>query len=379
MARRKERGMGWVYPRGNIWWIKYYRHGKPYRESSHSKDEGVATKLLKRRLAEIETGQFRGLSAERVRLDELAADLKNDYRINHRKSADRCSLSIKHLSKFFGGWRAAEITTDKVRKYIGHRLDQGASNATINRELAALKRMFNLAIRSGKLRDKPFVEMLRERNVRTGFADDKQYESLARFYPELWWRAYLAVSYNFGWRKGNMLGLRVGQVDLLNRTIRLDPGTTKNDEGQTVKMTTEVYELLRECVRRKEPEDHVFTRNDGRPVKDFRGKWRKACLALGLGRIESQENGRTKYAGLVIHDLRRSAVRNLERSGVPRSVAMRITGHRTESVYRRYAIVSESDLADAALKLERRRERPSLASHSRLDSRTRNDHTAYSH
>ena len=360
---RRKRGAGRVYLRGTIWWIKYYRHGRPYRESSCSRECVRAERLLKRRLAEIETGQFRGLTAERVRFDELAADLQTDYRINQRKSADRCSLSIKHLGRFFGGWRAAEITTDKIRTYIARRLDDGAANGTINRELATLKRMFNMAIRSGKLRDKPFVEMLKERNVRSGFVDDKEYECLARFYPELWWRAYLAVSYNFGWRKANMLSLRVRQVDLLNQTICLYPGTTKNDEGQTVKMTVEVYELLRECVRRKNPEDHVFTRKNGRPVKDFRGKWRKACLKLGLARMEPQDNGRSKYVGLVIHDLRRSAVRNLERSGVPRSVAMKITGHKTESVYRRYAIVSESDLADAARKLEKRRVEQSYLRH----------------
>ena len=355
MVTRRARGSGSVFRRGDTWWLKYYRHGRPYRESSYSQDRARAERLLKRRLAEIETGQFRGLPAERVRFDELAADLQTDYRINQRKSADRCSLSIKHLGRFFGGWRAAEITTDKIRTYIARRLDDGAANGTINRELATLKRMFNMAIRSGKLRDKPFVEMLKERNVRSGFVDDKEYESLARFYPELWWRAYLAVSYSFGWRKANMLSLRVRQVDLLNQTICLYPGTTKNDEGQTVKMTAEVYELLRECVRRKNPEDHVFTRKNGRPVKDFRGKWRKACLELELARLEPQDDGRSRYVGLVIHDLRRSAVRNLERSGVPRSVAMKITGHKTESVYRRYAIVSESDLADAARKLEQRR------------------------
>ena len=344
-----------MFRRGGTWWLKYYRHGRPYRESSCSRDRARAERLLKRRLAEIETGQFRGLAAERVRFDELASDLENDYRINQRKSASRNSLSIAHLRKYFGGWRAVEITTDKISTYIARRLDAGAANGTINRELAALKRMFNLAIRGGKLRDKPHVEMLKERNVRTGFADDEQYEKLARFYPELWWRAYLAVAYNFGWRKANMLGLRVRQLDLLNQTICLYPGTTKNDEGQTVKMTAEVYELLRECVRRKNPEDHVFTRKNGRPVKDFRGKWRKACLELELARLEPQDDGRSRYVGLVIHDLRRSAVRNLERSGVPRSVAMKITGHKTESVYRRYAIVSESDLADAARKLEKRR------------------------
>jgi len=81
----------------------------------------------------------------------------------------------------------------------------------------------------------------------------------------------------------------------------------------------------------------VFLR-DGKPIKDFREAWYRACKAAGV-------------PGLWVHDLRRTAVRNLEKAGVPRSVAMKLTGHKTESVYRRYAIVSESDLAEGVKKL----------------------------
>lgn len=82
----------------------------------------------------------------------------------------------------------------------------------------------------------------------------------------------------------------------------------------------------------------VFHR-DGRPIKCFRGAWQTACRKSGL-------------EDRLVHDLRRTAVRNLERAGVSRSVAMKLTGHKTEAVYRRYAIVSESDLGDGVKKLE---------------------------
>ena len=81
----------------------------------------------------------------------------------------------------------------------------------------------------------------------------------------------------------------------------------------------------------------VFHRN-GRPIKDYRRAWQKACQ-------------KARVVGKIPHDFRRTAVRNLERAGVPRSVAMKLTGHKTESVYRRYAIVSESDLAEGVAKL----------------------------
>jgi integrase len=81
----------------------------------------------------------------------------------------------------------------------------------------------------------------------------------------------------------------------------------------------------------------VFHRN-GKPIKSLRRAWKTACKDAGR-------------PGLLLHDLRRSAVRNLERAGISRSVAMKLTGHKTEAVYRRYAIVAESDLHDAGTKL----------------------------
>jgi integrase len=80
----------------------------------------------------------------------------------------------------------------------------------------------------------------------------------------------------------------------------------------------------------------VFHRN-GTPIRDYYNSWENACKAAGV-------------PGRIPHDFRRTAVRNLERAGVPRSVGMKLTGHKTESVYRRYAIVSERDLAPTKVK-----------------------------
>src|SRR5271169_6242408 len=82
----------------------------------------------------------------------------------------------------------------------------------------------------------------------------------------------------------------------------------------------------------------VFCHSDGSRIKDFRYAWAKACEAAGV-------------PGRLVHDFRRTAVRNLERAGVPRSAAMAMTGHKTESIYRRYAIVDEAMLRDGAEKL----------------------------
>ena len=155
----------------------------------------------------------------------------------------------------------------------------------------------------------------------------------------LWLRALLATAYTFGFRESELLNLRVNQVDLLNRSIRLNVGETKSGDGRVIKLTEDVYLLLQACVIGKQPDGRVFTRENGKPVKDFRDGWENLTEAAGL-------------PGLLFHDLRRSAVRNMVRGGVPEVVAMKISGHKTRAVFDRYNFVSESDLDDAARKIE---------------------------
>ena len=106
-------------------------------------------------------------------------------------------------------------------------------------------------------------------------------------------------------------------------------------------MTQEVYERLGPCVKGKKPGDALFTWEGGDQVKDFRAAWDKMCLAAKVD--------------IDVHDFRRTAVRNLVRSGVSEKTAMRISGHVTREVFNRYDIESEEDLVDAANKLEKRR------------------------
>ncbi len=95
---------------------------------------------------------------------------------------------------------------------------------------------------------------LAENAPRQGFVEDQKYAKLARHADELWLKAILATAYAFGFRKSELLlHMKVRQVDLESRTIRLYSGTTKNNEGRMVKMTAEVYGLLRDCVCNKAP------------------------------------------------------------------------------------------------------------------------------
>jgi integrase len=372
---KRARGSGSLFQNGSpVWWIKFYDRGIPSRETSHSSDRKVAEKLLKKRLAEVETKTY--IPRENIRVDELIADLISDYRVNSQKSTAHVERRWElHLKAFFSRMRACDLATDRVRRYIDARLADGAQPATINRELALLKRAFNLAreCTPPKVKIVPYIPMLKESNVRRGFVESGGYIRLSDQCGRvgLWMRALLECGYTYGWRVEELLGLRVRQVDLLAGTIRLDPGTTKNDQGREVSMTRTVRELLTECVTGKHSEDHVFTRDDGKPVLDFRGTWVGVCCAAGVGdllcsncdeAVDADKHcklcGRDwtrdelKYKGLIFHDLRRTAVRNMVRAGVSERVAMSISGHKTRSVFDRYHIVAPSDLREAALKLE---------------------------
>jgi integrase len=327
-----------------------------------------------RRLAEVATATY--IPRENIRVDELINDLIEEHKVmGHKSTSDAEARWRLHLLPSFTRRRATDVTTDLVRRYSSLRQQEGAENATINRELSLLKRAFNLGreCTPPKVRTVPYIPMLKESNIRKGFLEWEQRDRLASECTQvgLWMRALFEVGSTYGWRYAELVSLRVRQVNPLAGSIRLDPGTTKNDDGREVVMTKPVRELLMQCVHGKGPDDHVFTRQDGRPVRDFRGTWSKVCCAAGLGELvcpkceqpiavashcnacsRTWKRSDLKYVGLIFHDLRRTAVRNMVRAGVPERVAMTVSGHKTRSVFDRYHIVSRSDIADAARKVE---------------------------
>ncbi len=344
--------MGSLYLRGNIWWASYYRNGKQIRESTEyqTNQEKLAKDFLKRREGDVASGRPVSPAASKVRVEELLDDLLTDYKANDRRSLDGVTRIVARLKSTFGHRRAHDLKTDDIQRYVVDRQTSpepdvpGAENATINRELAALKRAFNLALKGEKILRKPYIPMLAEHNVRTGFLSEVDYLALHEALPAPL-NHMLAFAFRYGWRKEELLSLTWDRVDLTAGTVRLEPGTTKNREGRVVVLTEDLKALLRRlwtetralAERKGSPIPWVFHRN-GRPVKDFRKAWETSCEKVGL-------------AGRVFHDLRRTAVRGMERRGIPRSVAMKLTGHKTEAIYRRYAIVSEQDLREAAVKL----------------------------
>ena len=229
----RARGSGSIYKQKGsaVWWVKYSRNGKAYRESTRTSEYSQATTFLRNRLAEISTGNFYGPKSEKIRVKELADDFLRDYRINGKKSIDDAEARWNlHLKPFFGDMRAVDVSSDFIARFVDHRQQQKAANATINRELAALKRMFHLGYRTTppKVNRVPAFPRLTEDNARKGFLEDAQFTLLVQSCPELWFRSLVEVGRTYGWRVSELLNMRVHQVDMLNRSIRLEPLTPKN-------------------------------------------------------------------------------------------------------------------------------------------------------
>jgi integrase len=329
--------------------MQYWHAGQRHRESTCCERPREAKDILRNKLLELDRLSKTPVPAgNQLTVCDLYHSIERDYIINARKSLRDLKIRWnKHLQSAFAGLQAKRLTAEQIGAYIANRLEEKASNGTINRELAALKRMYKLAIKTGRLKfgQQPYFPMLKENNVRKGFVKDTQYADLARTTGEvgLWLRTLFELGFIYGWRKGELLGLRVSQVDMMERTIVLHAGETKNDQARMVEMTGAVYDLLAGLVTGKAPEDKVFTRpskSGQRPIAGFRKAWATATKKAGC-------------EGLLFHDLRRTGVRNLVRAGVTEKIAMKITGHKTRSVFDRYDISSRADIRDAIVKVER--------------------------
>jgi integrase len=371
---RRPVGTGSVFrgPGRQRWTIQYYQDGRRIREATGLTSKRKAQDLLNERLRQVSRGELDPREQRPARMEELYLLLETHVKVNRPRSLRDLRGRWRHLQPVFGFVLAAKVTTDSIMRYAAQRKGEGAANATVNRELATLRRAFNLGRRATppRVRQVPYIPMLREDNVRRGFVEDSEFSRLAAEAQELWLRALLEVGFTYGWRRGELLGLRVRQVNLAARTIRLDVGTTKNREGREVAMTTRVEALLGELIASKRPDDFVFTRAHGKPVKDFRKAWRKLCARAGLGVFtcracaqpvpgggKCKECGaaRPAYRGLIVHDLRRSAAKALRAAGVPESVIMAAGGWKTPAMFRRYAIVSSADQRAAVERLEQAR------------------------
>lgn len=369
--------MGSIYKRGDVFWIKYYRYGKPYRESSKTDKITEAQRLLKKREGEIAEGKLPGIYFDKVTFDNLSRDLVTDYTVNGRDTLKRVQWSIGCLKESFQDMRATDITTDKIKAHIEKGMKEGLSNASINRELAVLKRMFSLGVQSTppKVNLIPYIPMLKESNTRKGFFELEEYSALKSALPH-YLKPIVTFAYHTGWRAGEILNLTWDKVDLKQGIISLNPGETKNEKARTVYLNEELAKEMKSLSSNRHLGCPFVFHHNGGKIKRITRAWKTACIKAGLCEPLRDENGepvvrriskgKVKEKVVMIptklfHDFRRTGIRNMVRAGIPERVAMMVSGHKTRSVFDRYNIVSDQDLKEAAQKMQTYHEKLSSA------------------
>jgi integrase len=247
----------------------------------------------------------------------------------------------KQLLPAFGELRAGTLASRHIGEYIDVRC-RDAANATINRELALVRRAYNL----GTLEDPPLVHRvpripkLKEDNVREGFLEAEKYRRIFHALPDPV-KPVFVLAYPLGMRTGELLALKRDWVSLDEDLIYVQGRATKNKKPKLAPIYGEMRAWLEMVLSKSVPKHgYLFTREDGRPIRDFRASWEAACTSAGL-------------PGLLFHDLRRTAVRNMIRAGVPEKVAMAVLGHRTASMLWRYNILDARDIQDAGKRTQR--------------------------
>lgn len=328
-------------------WVRWYCRGlcgNPqcgglHRENSNTTIERDAKRFLADKRSAVNKGKPVTVNVERTGFEDLATLIVDEYKANGRKSLRRLQGAITHLRNAFGRFKAAQITTAALTTYTNNRLAAGAKPATIRNEQSAIKRMFRLAHLSGAVGTMPHVPMVEVHNTREGFFTQDEYEKVLSGLPEdlvplvsfLWFA---------GWRVNEAMTLTWDRVDFQAQEIRLSAGHSKNKRqrvlpfGAYPQLATVIYQQAK---RRVEGSPYIFHR-DGRPIRNFRCSWRTATKAAGC-------------AGRLVHDLRRSAVRNMVAAGISEALAMRLTGHVTRSIFERYNISTVADLSQATAKL----------------------------
>src|SRR3989338_4903132 len=354
------RGLGRIFqmPGSRHPWIAYNHRGTEYRESAGDaireierknrkkltaeEARKVAENVLKQRFKE--TGAdalglkaFVGPQQDRLTVGDLLDALEADFRLRGLKSLKITKGHLGIIRAAFGHFRAVDVTTETVTRYIEERLAEDQAPATINRRTHLLAAAFRLAVRRRQLSSMPEIPKLREENARQGFFATSEFfavlsnlgdQDIADFMEWFFWT---------GMRPGEIRSLVWQAFDRETWTLRLHAKDAKIGFGRVIALEGPLRAIIeRRMKARQFGCDLIFHRN-GEMIGTFYKRWKQACLSAGV-------------PGKIPYDLRRTAVRNMIRAGVPERVAMSISGHRTRAVFDRYNITSEKDLREAVVK-----------------------------
>jgi len=313
-----------VYRRGKDWWIDYYFQGRRRREKVGS-SKTLAETVLKKRKVEIAENKFLDIQRDsKIKFEEMAKTYLEAYSKPNKRSSRRDEGIVKNLLPFFGGRYLYEITPLDVENYKRKRKEQVAT-ATVNRELACLKHIFNKAIEWDKARENPVIKVkfFGVKNKRTRYLEKEEIKRLLSVCSEPL-KSIVTVALNTGMRKGEILNLKWRDIDFNQKIVYLLE--TKSGEKREVPINEIVCNALLEM--RKHPNSpYVFCKEDGKPYHKVQYSFEKA-----LKKAEIKD--------FRFHDLRHTFASHLVMMGIDLKTVQELLGHKTFNMTLRYAHLS---------------------------------------
>lgn len=359
------RGDGRLYLRGKVYWVCYYLRGVQHREAAKDRngngvtDSTLALKFLKARLKEVHADEVGGPAfttprASRLTVHDILTSLKNQFEENDQWTAQNRS-HWKRADEDFGISLAARLTPEKFDEYRKRRLADGDKPASINRPLQLIRQAYILAINRNELSRVPYIRFLSEKgNARKGFCEETEFRNIMNFLPE-YLKDFALFGYCTGMRCGEIRSLKWEYVK--GDVIELQAEDAKGDGGEeNARLIPMVGRDLSGVLERRKAARQVkdnagntalaalLFHHNGHAIVDIRKAWKSACKKAGV-------------PNRLFHDLRRSAVKNLDEAGVPRDVAMSLSGHRSQSMYSRYNISDVKRKRTALEKVQEFRDR----------------------
>lgn len=367
-------GDGSIRKRGKKYYISYYVNGKQKHEvSKDAKTEAEARRFLKKRRNEIIKGEYVDTATKKLTVNDILDDLYDDLKL--RKGKKRLNKYGKEMEPFpsmvshlkivreeIGSIQAVKLESRHLKKLSLKLKDEGYTNSTVNRKIQPVIQAFNLAVHEGRIHRAIYFKKLDESgNVRKGFFEQSQYDSIQKHLEEPC-SDMIELAYFTGWRKSEIVNLKWENIDKEDNLIRLYPDETKNSKPRSVPLVGPIKTIIDRRAKKRVVNITYNTRLKGVRLKEpvtqtsiseyvFHVKGKKVGK---LDDIFKEARIKAGLPGKLIHDFRRTASRNLVRAGVPEATAMQITGHKTNSQFKRYNIIDETDKKNAFLALESR-------------------------
>lgn len=321
---------GRVFFRGKVAYIAWYVRGVEYKRSTQQESRRVAERLLAQELRKGGTGHIP--TDDNLTFEDLIEKVRVRRELDRRRSND-LDQRVAHLEKFFQGMRAVDIGTVHIETYMQKRLKEGAAQATVNNELAVLRRGFNLV----RLARKPQISLPKPDNARQDFLDWADFQRVREGLPAAM-QDIATFLYLTSWRPGQVVALEWRDVDLKERTVTARSETVKTKQAHCIPLVGGLWEIIERAQKNRRVDCPLVFHRDGKPwflrggKAPFRRAWKAACARAG-------------FANHVIYCMRRSGVRNMIGAGLDPMLAMKISGHKTMEMLSRYRIVDVKDRA----------------------------------